>query len=114
MVIEPVSPMERCEFDRLAGFPRRAAVNQLGFVQPVDRLGQGIVATVAATAHRGFDTRLGQSLGLANADVLGSAIRVMNERISVGLSVMQYRLQCVQNKVCLHGPADPPAHDSRA
>jgi hypothetical protein len=91
MVIEPVNPMERCEFDRLAGFPRRAAVNQLGLVQPVDRLGHGIVVTVAATAHRRFDTCLGQSLSVANADVLGSAIRVVNQRIPIGL----LRMECL-------------------
>jgi hypothetical protein len=41
-------------------------MNQLGLVQPVDRLGQRVVVAVALAADRGFDARFGQPLGVAD------------------------------------------------
>jgi hypothetical protein len=35
MVVKPSDPFKRCHFDALNGFPGRAAVNHLGFVQAV-------------------------------------------------------------------------------
>ena len=46
-------------------------MDQLGLVQPVDRLGQRVVVAVALAADRGFDARFGQPLGVADAGVLG-------------------------------------------
>jgi hypothetical protein len=50
-VVEPVDPLQRGVLDLVEALPRPAAANQLGLVQPNDRLGQGIVVAVAARAH---------------------------------------------------------------
>jgi hypothetical protein len=92
-------PTERGRFDSLAGFPQSPAVNQLCFVETVDRLGKSVVAAVAAAANRGFDPCLSESLCGADADVLGPTIGVVKERIAVGLSFAESLLQCVQNEV---------------
>jgi hypothetical protein len=45
-VVEPVDPIEGCEFDRFEALPRTAAPNDLGFVESVDGLREGIDAPI--------------------------------------------------------------------
>ena len=42
-MVEPRDPFESRQFDRLLGLPGCPSTDQLGLVQPVDRLGQGVV-----------------------------------------------------------------------
>jgi hypothetical protein len=51
--------------------PRPAPMDDLGFVETVDGLGQSIVVAVAYAAHRRFDAGFGQALGVFDRDVLG-------------------------------------------
>ena len=48
-------------------------MDNLGFVQPVNGFGQGLVVAVARTPDRGLDAGLGQALAVANRDVLSAA-----------------------------------------
>jgi hypothetical protein len=111
LVIEPMHSVEGCKLDSRTGFPWSQAVNQICLVESVDGFGLGVVVTVASTADRWFDPCLGQSLGVADADVLGSALRVVNEQLAAGLSVVARLLRGLPNKARLHGSAAPPAHD---
>lgn len=52
MVVEPGHPFERCELHGLLRLPWRSAVNQLGLIESVDGLGQGVVITVALAATK--------------------------------------------------------------
>ncbi len=62
-------------------------MDQLGRVQAVDRLSQRVVVAVAAATNRRFDSRFGQALAIANADVLRTPIGVVDERsIDYGLT----------------------------
>lgn len=79
VVIEPRKPFERRELHGLLCLPWRSVVNQLGLVEPVDGLGQGIGIAVAFTAHRRLNARFDQSLGVADADVLRAAVGVTDE-----------------------------------
>ena len=54
-------------------------MDHLGLVQPVDRLGQRVVVTVADAAHRWLDPGFGQPLGVADADVLHAAVGVVDQ-----------------------------------
>ena len=45
MVVEPGHPFQRGQLHRFLRFPRPPAFDQLGLVQPVDRLGQGVGAS---------------------------------------------------------------------
>jgi anionic cell wall polymer biosynthesis LytR-Cps2A-Psr (LCP) family protein len=45
-------------------------VDDLGFVEAIDRLGEGVVVRVADTADRGLEARFGKALGVADRDVL--------------------------------------------
>ena len=67
MVVEPVDPLQGGVFDVLDPLPGAAPADQLGLVQPDDRLGQRVVVTVATGADRGDGPGLGEPLGVANS-----------------------------------------------
>ena len=86
---------------------------QLPLVQAVDRLGQCVVMTVAFPAHGRFDARLGQSFAVPDGHVLRSSVAWW-VKASVCSDWRAYRvwLQCIQYKVCSHGTALAPTHDT--
>ena len=52
-------------------------MNDLGFEQAVDRLGERIIVGIADAADRWLDPRLGQTFGVSNGDVLTATIAMM-------------------------------------
>ena len=50
-VVEPVDPFQGGELDGFERPPRPTPMDHLRLVKPVDRLGEGIIVTVANTAH---------------------------------------------------------------
>src|SRR5450756_1770153 len=66
-VVPPVDPARCGELDLLDRPPAPPAADQLGLVQPVDRLGQGVVIAVALGAHRVDGPSVSQALGIAAA-----------------------------------------------
>jgi len=69
-IVEPVDPGQRREVDRLEATPWPVPMNNLGFLESVGRLGESVVVAVADVADGGLDARFGQSLGIADADIL--------------------------------------------
>ena len=65
MVVEPSYPFQRRKLDCFLGLPRRTAMNQLGLLEPIDGLCQGVVVAVALAAHRRLDASFGQALTVA-------------------------------------------------
>jgi hypothetical protein len=87
-------------------------VNQLSFVQPVNRFRQRVVAVVARAAYRRRDPRFAQSLAVSVGYVLRTPIAMMNKGVATfRLSVVQSLLQRIENKVCPHGAALTPSHN---
>src|SRR5690606_26907017 len=98
-MVEPVDPGERRELDRLEAPPWPAPMDDLGLVEAVDRFGESVVIAVADAADRRLDARLGQALGVADADVLRTAIRVVDKTsLAGGAPFMQRLLQGVQHE----------------
>lgn len=87
-------------------------MDHLGFVQPVDRLGQGVVVGVADTAHGGFDPGLGQPFGIADGDVLRSTIGMMDQRSLGRPSFVQGLFQGIEHEIGVGGARDTPADDA--
>ena len=88
-------------------------MDQLGLVQAIDRLGQGIVIAVPLAAYRRFYPRCGQPLGVADGNVLRTSVTVMDQGLALqGLAGLQRLLQGIEHKVRAHRTADPPAHDT--
>ena len=53
-------------------------MNQLRLVQTVDGFGQSVIVAFALAAGRRLDPGFGQSLGVADGEVLRPAILMMN------------------------------------
>ena len=51
-------------------------MDHLGFVEAVDRLGEGIVVAVADAADGWLEASLGKPLGIFDRDVLGKSTRI--------------------------------------
>jgi hypothetical protein len=56
-------------------------MDQFSLVQAVDRFSQCVVVAVAPAANRRFDACLGQSLAIANADVLRAPDALLNVKL---------------------------------
>src|SRR2546425_1721359 len=80
-MVEPVDPLERRVLDVVDALPRTTPADEFGLVQPDDRLGEGVIERVAAAAHRGHGAGLGQALGVADRQVLGTPVAVMDEPV---------------------------------
>lgn len=114
-IVEPVDLGQRRELDGFEASPRPTPVNDLGLVEPVDRLGEGVVIAVADTADGWLDARFRQPLGVANADVLRPAIRVVHRTAAmIRPPFMQGPLQGVQDEAGMGRPAYAPTHIRRA
>jgi hypothetical protein len=83
LVVEPVDPFQCRVFDGFEGSPRPPPTDDLGLVEAIDGLGQGVVITVADTADRGLDAGLGEALCVFDRQVLAAAIAVMDETAAV-------------------------------
>jgi hypothetical protein len=59
--------------------PRRS-MDDLGFVEPIDRLGECIVIGVADAADRGFDAGVRQPLGISDRQVLRRSLESAGAR----------------------------------
>ena len=69
-VVEPIDPAEGGHFQILHVAPRTLTMNELGFVEPVDRFSQGVVIRIPDAADRWFNACFGQTLGIANGQIL--------------------------------------------
>jgi hypothetical protein len=69
-VVEPVDPFEGSELDRLKALPWAKAVDDLGLVEAVDGLREGVVITVSDAADGGIDAGPDQTLSIVNGNVL--------------------------------------------
>jgi hypothetical protein len=76
LLFKPVDPFQGGELDRVERAPWSAPMNDLGFVEAVDGLGQGVVIAVADAADGRLDPGLGQALGVLDRDMLTAAVAV--------------------------------------
>lgn len=63
-LVVPEHPFGGGQLDVVDAPPRSTAVDQLGLVGGVDRLGEGVVITIAARADRWRDAELAETVGV--------------------------------------------------
>lgn len=99
-IIEPVYPLQCRELNGLKAPPRAASMDDLGFVETIDRFGERIVVTVADTANRRLNARFGKALGIVDADVLRSSDGMVHQAPAMdGPPFVQGLLQRIENEV---------------
>jgi hypothetical protein len=111
-MVELVDPFERGVLDGFEAAPGSAPVDNLGFVEAVDRLGQSVVVAVADTADRRLDTGLGQALGVLDRHVLRPTVAMTDQAAPIGRAAIVERLfQGIEDEAGMGDPAGPPAYD---
>ena len=83
-VVEPVDTFESGEFEIVEAAPGSLVANQSGLVEAVDRLGERVVIRIASGPDRLDNPVFGESLGVANRQILPAAVAVMNELVEIG------------------------------
>ena len=78
-VVEPVDVGHGCELDVVEPTPGALAVDQFPLVEPVERLGEGVVVAVALGADRRDDLAGSEPLRVANRQVLNATVAVMDQ-----------------------------------
>jgi len=74
-------------------------MDDLGLVEAVDGLGQGVVIAVADTADRRLDAGLGEALRVLDRQVLAAAIAVMDEAAAVWPAFVNRLFQGIQDEL---------------
>ena len=85
-LLNQIHPLEGCELDGLEGAPRSPSMDDLSFVEAVDRLGQrAVVVRVADAADGGLDPGFGETLGCMLIETYWAifAITMMDEAAGV-------------------------------
>ena len=80
--VVPADPLGRGGHD-VDEFGPVSAVDQLGFVDRIERFGHGVVVGVAPRTDRGYNVVVGQSVGVVNGPVLHTTIAVMDQSVDV-------------------------------
>lgn len=78
LVVPPPDPLERRELDLLDRAPGPATTDQLGLVEPVDRLGESIVIRIADGLSRWLRAELDDPIGVDDREVVGAVIGVVD------------------------------------
>ena len=88
-------------------------MDDLGLVEAIDRLGQRVVLADSDTADGRLDASFRQPLCVADADILRSAVGMMNQTAAMnGPAFVQGLFESIKDETRMSGPADPPADDT--
>lgn len=111
-VVEPIDQFERGVFHGFEASPRAAPMDHLGLEQANHRLGERVIVGISDATDGGFDTCLGETLGVADADVLRPAVGVTDETAAgERAALVQGLLQGIEHEVSPGGARHTPAYD---
>jgi hypothetical protein len=111
-VVEPVHPFEGGVFDGFVAAPRAASVDDFGFEEAVDRLGERVVIAVADAAHGRFDARIRQPFGVFDRQILAAPVAMVNQSHCLHrATVMDGLFEGIKDKPGMRGGADAPTDD---
>ena len=115
--VEPVDPFQGGELEVLEPSPGAAVADELGLVEPDDRLGQGVVVAVAAGSHRADRGVRGEALAVTDGQILTAAVAVMDhpgDAVAGAVAFPEGLFERVQRQVAAKRPRGLPAHDAAA
>jgi len=70
LLVVELDPLGRGDLEVSGVTPRTLGDGALGFVQPIDRLGQSVIVTIALGADRGRYTGLFEAFGVDDGKIL--------------------------------------------
>jgi len=89
-----------------------AGVDDLGLVEAVDGLGEGVVVAVADAADRRLHAGVGQALRVLQGQILHPPVAVVDQTATRKRPArMQGLVQSIKDQRCLGPSRDPPADD---
>lgn len=109
--VEPIDPLKSFPFDLIFGFPRSEVVDDLGFEQTDDRLGQRVIIAVTRTADGRLQPGVSEAFGVFDRHILAAAIRMVDE-LSNEPARMDHLFERIQNKLCVLRCRCLPADDA--
>lgn len=113
-VVEPVNPFGGGELDLVCVAPRTPGFDQLGLVEAVDRLGEGVVVARSHRAYARLNPSLGETLSDGDRGVLTTPICVVDNIFHVparSLTSPYRMLDRVEHQRGRHRSAGAPADD---
>ena len=113
-VVEPVDVGECGELDVVEAALGAFRVDELPLVERVERFGHRVIEAVALGSDRRDDGVVGESLGVANAEILDSAVAVMRQLRQIralAATVEHGHLECVDRQIAAQRPRGLPADD---
>src|SRR5439155_19602560 len=78
-MIKPVDVLQGGQFELVEAAPRTVPLDELRLVQAVHRLVERVVVRISFTANGNGGSSLGETFGISDRQVLGSAIRVVHK-----------------------------------
>lgn len=73
-------------------------MDDLCFVEPVDRFGERVVIAISNTADRRHEAGLREPFRVLDRDILNATIRVVHEIAANRTTIMESLLQGIQNE----------------
>ena len=93
-VVEPVDPFEGGVLEVVEAAPGAAVADELGLVEPDDRLGEGVVVRVALRADRVDRAGLGEAFGVANREILHAPVGVVDQLVEAVAASERAQIAC--------------------
>jgi hypothetical protein len=113
LLVPPVDPRRSGQLELLHRFPGPSSVDQLGLVEAVDRIGQCVVEGIALGSDRGHGLLVGQTLGVANGQILNPAIGMMDQLGQVlAVASADGHLERVEGQIGAQGLRHSPSDDA--
>ena len=99
-VVEPVDPFEGYEFDRFEALPGTTAPNDLGFVESVDSLREGVIVAALILSAKCKVLINSIDTPISNRDILRSAVAMVNQAALTGrATIVDGLLQRIQHEL---------------
>ncbi len=120
LLFEPRGPLGGLDFKVVESFPvssdflqDRGIAEQLGLEEGEHRFGNRVIKRIADSSNRGRDAEFTESVGVGNADVLGSCIRVARELLEGEVpSRPGGHVERIDDELLGHGPRRLPSDDA--
>src|SRR5690606_5929311 len=110
-MVKPVDIFQGGKFELIEATARTVTFHQLSLVQHVHRLAERVVIRISFTTNGNRHTRLDETFGVANRQVLTAPIRMVYELPVLDVALPQRHLQRLQRQVGAHVSGQPPPDD---